>query len=113
MRLYVVKKGTTGILLTHNGERVLINTCEFNNEQVLDETDVLDSPSMEQLGTSKEIDDPDFSIVREFAKHGYYVFQKWAGDGSKKNVNRMVVVVLQNDVKTVMEDSIEEDDHNA
>jgi len=99
MRSYNIKQGARCLVFEISAKKLHIFTASFNEKSSINESDLLDSPTRRQLGTSIDIEDPRFGIVNEFSKYGFYTFQRWKDSDSSDPDKRTVIATWSEDVE--------------
>jgi hypothetical protein len=101
MKTYKIRQDARCILFRIIDNRADFFIAKFHEDSILSEADLFDSPNRSKLGMSMDIDDGRLSIVNEFAKHGYYVFERWKEDDRSNPDNRIITVLKSEDVQEV------------
>jgi len=99
MKIYKIAAGTRCLIFRLVDNQLDFYIGEFKENSLLSEADLFDSPTRQALGTSMPIDDSRFGLMEDFAKRGFYVFQRWIDDNRSKEENRILSVIKQKDVR--------------
>lgn len=97
---YIVAPGVNSLVFSIDETGSLVIKSYITSDQnIFDESEILDDPTRHKNGTNFEVDDPRFSIVNDFAKHGYSVFQRYKKDDESTDDNRCILAVRFSDVE--------------